>query len=35
LLSGTGEVGATRLYWLLLVVLVSLDKMLDGMAAEK
>jgi hypothetical protein len=34
LLSGAGEVGATRLFQLLLVVLVCLDKALDGMAAK-
>jgi hypothetical protein len=34
LLSGPGEVSATRLFRLLLVVLVSFDKALDGMAAE-
>jgi hypothetical protein len=35
LLSGAGEVGVARSFQLLLVVLVSLDKALDGMAAEK
>jgi len=34
LLSGAGEVGATRLFRRLLVVLVSFNKALHGMAAE-